>query len=85
MAQITINIPNGILGDILDAIAFDTGYETDPPRPETKGQWARLWLKRELREKLIKYKNSQATTTGRPAVLQAIEQAKTDADTLNIT
>lgn len=95
MATFTVTIPNGIVEDLVDAMALGTGWtETiindegeEIPNPETKAQWAkrilRDWIKRHYR----KYKGDEAVDALDPdaARQDAIDQAVQDTADLTVT
>ena len=73
-AQITINIPDGVLSRVLNAIAAEYNYPVNKLEDETKGQFAKRmlltdWVKRIVRDQ-----------EGRAAGSMAENTAKSNAD-----
>lgn len=68
MAEITITIPDGILGRVTDAIAKRLGYDYAKLEGETKNQFAKRMVIQEVKgwvvdQEAIDARNSQESTS----------------------
>lgn len=84
MAQITINIPNGVVQRTLDAICGKNGYQEEInqgtedapdmiPNPQTKAEFAKAWIISVVKHQVKIYESEQAAITARQAQEQAVE------------
>ncbi len=84
MASITLTIPNAIASRVTDAICNSNGYtailsETGLPNPQTKVEFVKAWLGKQLKDAVKKY---EAQTASNNAFLNASTDAETN---INIT
>ena len=91
MASFTLEIPNDVVGRVVDGIAYQHKYQdelTDPdtgdtiPNPETKAAYSKRMLKRWVRENVKAWEATQAAQT---AASGAANDADSATDGITVT
>jgi hypothetical protein len=72
MAQIVLNIPDAVVGRVLDAVAATQGYVEGGS--QTKAQFARAHVAGYVKEMVISYEASQAAREAANATRTLAEQ-----------